>query len=159
MSYSKSTPLSLFICLLTLLSPYLSHPSSLSAFLLSLSSLRRKWIPTKYNATGMHHYTWPSTPLHSGWGGRETEGMREQEEERKRYLTINAYAREGGERHLVTKQLLCQKPGAPRTHAHSYSHTQGHTHTCTQSKQGGGWVQTSGSRSVRTMLPRMATAY
>lgn len=60
-------------------------------------SVWRKWIPTKYNATGMHHYTWPSPPLHSGWGEVGEEKWR------KRYLTIDGYAQEGGERHPVTK--------------------------------------------------------
>ena len=34
-----------------------------------LFSLKRKWIPPQCDATGMHHYTWPSTPPHGWWGG------------------------------------------------------------------------------------------
>lgn len=79
-------------------------------------SVWRKWIPTKYNATGMHHYTWPSPPLHSGWGEVGEEKWR------KRYLTIDGYAQEGGERHPVTKQLLCQKTRRT-THACKDTHT------------------------------------
>lgn len=58
---------------------------------LSCVSLRRKWIPTKYDATGMHHYTWPSTPLRSVWGWvrqseRGTERARESRRKRRRNI-------------------------------------------------------------------------
>lgn len=95
-------------------------------------SVWRKWIPTKYNATGMHHYTWPSPPLHSGWGEVGEEKWR------KRYLTIDGYAQGGGERHPVTKQLLCQKT---RRTTHACKDTYTHTHKRRESKQGGGWVE------------------
>lgn len=154
--------------------------SPISSLFLSLSlSLRRKWIPTKYNATGMHHYAWPSTPLHSGWGGWERQSERgtrgrerdtETERQRERYQTIDGYERRGGRgrgRLPVTKQLLCQKNQEDQTYTHTRTQTHRHTHTHKhidahthmQSKQGGGSMETSGSRSVRTMLLRMTTAY
>lgn len=67
----------------------------------------------------------------------------------------------------MTKQLLCQKNQEDQTYTHTRTQTHRHTHTHKhidahthmQSKQGGGSMETSGSRSVRTMLLRMTTAY
>lgn len=54
------------------------------------------------------------------------------EEERDRKRQIFNYrwicAKQGGERHPVTKQLLCQKPGGPHTHAHTLTCKDARTH-------------------------------
>lgn len=112
-------------------------------------SVWRKWIPTKYNATGMHHYTWPSPPLHSGWGEVGEEKWR------KRYLTIDGYAQEGGERHPVTKQLLCQKT---RRTTHACKDTYTHTNVGKVNKEEAEWKQecqndvAEGDHSILTAL-------
>lgn len=114
-----------------------------------LTSVKRKWIPTECDATGMHHYTWPSTPPHGGWAGWGREAQREQEGGKERRAKT---PKQRGERRPVTKQLLCQK-----SQEKTPKHTQ--QHACTQSKQGGGWWElecqsnvTEDDRSILTAL-------
>lgn len=92
-------------------------------------SVWRKWIPTKYNATGMHHYTWPSPPLHSGWGG-----WGETEKEIFNYRWI--CARRRGE---ASSDEAVAMPKNQEDHTCMQRHI--HTHKRRQSKQGGGWVE------------------
>ena len=69
---------------------------------------------------------------------------------RKRYLTIDGYAREGGER--APSDEAVAMPKTRRT-------TLTHSHTHAQSKHGGVLVEIRRSRSVRMMLRRVTTAY
>lgn len=51
---------------------------------------------------------------------------RDRDKETERCLTEDGCSRRGGERHPVTKQLLCQNPGRANTHVPTHTHTHAH---------------------------------